>query len=503
MKFIGLLIAAVSLWTPQLDAQVYYVSTTGSDFYPGTVDSPFVTIAKAVGLAKPGTIIYVRGGAYPTSTTINISRSGKPDTVCQLLAYPGERAIIDCSSMPITSSNRGIKLSASYWYIRGLDVVQAGDNGMIINGSYNIIEFCSFVRNSDTGLQLGGGASNNQILNCDSYGNADPGQGNADGFAPKLDVGTGNYFYGCRCWQNSDDGWDGYLRPSNNVTTTLVNCWSFANGYLSSGAPSTGNGNGFKLGGSDSANLIHNMILHNCLAFRNRVKGFDQNHTRGSITLLNCTSYSNGSYDFSVPETLAAGKVLTVENCIAMGPAGIRLLNPVAATNSWMTPFVPPTAADFVSIDSAGMRGPRKSDGSLPDVSFMHLAEGSQYVDSGTDVGLPFAGLAPDLGAFESDYPAEVEQKATGVSSFVLMQNYPNPFNPATTITFAVGAAGRTALELFDILGSKVLTLFDALAVPGHYYSVRVNASALPTGVYFYRLSSGGRSDVRKLMLLR
>ena len=147
-------------------------------------------------------------------------------------------------------------------------------------------------------LNSGGGASNNRIINCDSFFNVDPSQGNADGFSPKLDVGTGNYFYGCRSWQNSDDGCDGYLRPSDSVFTTFENCWMFHNGYLKSGAASSGNGNGFKMGGGDNSNadsLRHNMTLKNCLAFDNRVKGFDQNNNRGSMTLLNCTAFRNGT----------------------------------------------------------------------------------------------------------------------------------------------------------------------------------------------------------------
>ena len=66
--------------------------------------------------------------------------------------------------MPVGSNNRGINLSGSYWYIKGLDIKGAGDNGMNMSGSNNIIEFCSFYENSDTGLQIGGGASNNKLL---------------------------------------------------------------------------------------------------------------------------------------------------------------------------------------------------------------------------------------------------------------------------------------------------------------------------------------------------
>src|SRR3989304_7467160 len=139
-----------------------------------------------------------------------------------MFAYAGERPVLDFSGMSVADGNRGVRLRGWYWHIKGLDIKGAGDNGMLIDpGSYNIIEFCSFYENRDTGLQLANGAAYNKIINCDSYNNTDPGHGNADGFAPKLTVGTGNYFYGCRAWQNSDDGSDGYLRDVNNVETIL------------------------------------------------------------------------------------------------------------------------------------------------------------------------------------------------------------------------------------------------------------------------------------------
>jgi hypothetical protein len=339
----------------------FFVSTAGSDTNPGTIDLPFKTIQKAVGQSstvfKPGDTVYVRGGVYSTDTTTSITKSGTSLARYHLLAYPGERAMLDCSSMPRTSSARGISLRGNSWYIYGLDVKPAGDNGMNVSGSYNIIEFCTFFENEDTGLQLGGGASHNRVINCDSYFNVDPGQGNADGFAPKLDVGTGNSFYGCRAWQNSDDGWDGYLRPANDVSTMLENCWCFMNGFLKSGAASLGNGNGYKMGGSDARDLMHNFVLTQCLAFDNRVKGFDQNNNRGSMTLHNCTAYRN-ERNYAIADTLAfsRGKILTAKNSLALGDFGSLHSAAVQQTNSWLAPIPPVTSADFLSIDTAGVR---------------------------------------------------------------------------------------------------------------------------------------------------
>jgi len=386
----------------------YFVATDGSDSDIGDINHPFKTITKGYNTAVAGDTIYVRAGTYAytgSSTALTLpTKSGASDANrCYLMGYNNERPLLDFSAMTGTSAD-GLKINGSYWYVKGLDCKGAPHNGLKISGgTYNIVEFCSSYENRNTGVQIGGGGANNQIINCDSYYNYDaPAGGNADGFSPKLDVGTGNYFYGCRSWQNSDDGYDGYLRPSDDINTTYVNCWAFKNGYLKSGTASQGNGNGFKMGGHDDGNnLRHNVILKNCLSFNNRVKGFDQNNDLGSMTLYNCTAFSNGTNNYSIPSALASGKTATVENCVSAGTGGLSFGSfVVRITDSWMSPFVV-NNDDFVSIDPCAAYGPRNADGSLPNIAFMRLANGSDLIDGGTDVNLPYNGDAPDLGAFE------------------------------------------------------------------------------------------------------
>jgi hypothetical protein len=386
-------------------AATYYVAITGLDTNVGSEALPFKTIGKAVGLANAGDVVYVRGGTHSYTAAIAISRSGTEALPCSLLAYPGERPLLDFTGM--ASGKRGITLTGSYWVIKGIDITKATDNGMIISGgAYNRIEFCSFYDNQDSGLQLSGGAHHNNIINCDSYWNADPTDyGDADGFACKMDVGTGNYFYGCRAWLNVDDGWDGYLRGADDVTTTVENCWTWKNGYFKVGtdAGANANGNGFKVGGSDSPTLLkHNFTLRNCLAFDNKAKGFDQNNNRGDMYFYNCTGYRNGGNNFSIPGVIATGKVAEVKNCVAVdGKINLQSFV-VQSNNGWMSPFVT-TTADFESLSTTGVDGPRQADGSLPIIPFVRLVQGSDLIDGGLLLpGIPFSGSAPDLGAFES-----------------------------------------------------------------------------------------------------
>lgn len=366
------------------------------DYTVSTTDELYAALVKV----SAGETIFLNGGDYILTSRVSISSSGNSGNEITLLGQTdGNRAKLDFSAMPENSSNRGISLSGDYWHIKGIDVFGAGDNGMFISGNNNLIEFCSFSENSDTGLQIGNGGSNNTILNCDSFFNADSSIENADGFACKMDAGTGNKFVGCRAWQNLDDGWDGYLRGTDNITTTYENCWTIKNGYLKDGTVGGGDGNGFKTGGSDLKDLKHNAIYKNCIAIGNVYDGFDHNSNRGEVTIYNCSAYDNGkNYSFGSTNPL---EKLTIKNSNALGDYG-SLYAPVmdVTNNSWQN-GITATSDDFESIDYSQLIGLRKADGSLPDVTFFHLKAGSDLIDKGVDVGLPFNGVAPDLGAFE------------------------------------------------------------------------------------------------------
>jgi hypothetical protein len=385
-------------------AATYYVSPTGTDTNNGSLAFPFKTITKAISSAVAGDIIYLRGGTHVYTTRINISKNGTSANRFYLLAYPGDaRPVLDFSGMAINSSNRGIDISGSYWYFKGFDIYKAGDNGMFISGAFNVVDFCSFYENADTGLQLANGANNNQIINCDSYFNKDVTDGNADGYAAKLDVGTGNSFKGCRAWQNSDDGWDGLLTTGlgTNPSTTYDSCWCFMNGYLKTGVASVGNGNGFKVGGN---NERHDAILTRCLSAFNRVKGFDQNNNNGSMILYNCTGYKNKPNFGMNNNDPDAGKVMIVKNSISYAGLSSDVFRTVCVrtNNSWQISGFTVSNADFLSVDSIGLRNPRNANGTLPIINFMQLATGRTMVNAGVDVGLPYSGTAPDLGAFET-----------------------------------------------------------------------------------------------------
>jgi hypothetical protein len=82
------------------------------------------------------------------------------------------------------------------------------------------------------------------------------------------------------------------------------------------------------------------------------------------------------------------------------------------------------------------------------------------------------------------------------------LSNYPNPFNPSTQIGFNLSEAGDVKLDIYNIMGQKVVTLVDSY-LPNGAHEVVWNASSVASGVYFYRLSAGGVVETRRMVLLK
>ncbi|MGD8914880.1 MAG: right-handed parallel beta-helix repeat-containing protein, partial [Candidatus Thiodiazotropha sp.] len=386
-----------------LTAAILYIYGSSSiALADATTVSSAEELVSAIASAQAGSTIYIRGGTYYFGDTITLKQNGSQSNTITLSKHPDddERPLLDFSAMSENGSNRGLKLKGDYWHIYGIDVRKAGDNCLYITGSNNLVEFSTFSECADTGVQLAKGASNNLIKNVDSYYNADSSLENADGFAAKLDVGDGNKFYGCRAWNNLDDGFDGYLRGANNVTTTYENTWVIRNGYLKDGSLGAGDGNGFKTGGSDGKDLKHNAVFINTIAAGNVVDGYDHNSNRGEVTIYNAIAHDNGrNINFSSKNQASK---LTIKNTISIGGSNsLKASSTDIEANNWQDGHSA-EESDFVSMDIDELLKPRKADGSLPDVKYFKLVDNSDLIDAGVDVGLPYNGSAPDIGVFES-----------------------------------------------------------------------------------------------------
>ncbi|HTR80396.1 MAG TPA: S8/S53 family peptidase [Bacteroidota bacterium] len=103
----------------------------------------------------------------------------------------------------------------------------------------------------------------------------------------------------------------------------------------------------------------------------------------------------------------------------------------------------------------------------------------------------------------------DVSKELTGVKTsvvptgFVLYQNFPNPFNSSTLIQYSLARSNFTTLKVYDLLGREVVTLVNEYEIAGTQKSIRFDGAGLASGVYFYRLRSGGFSAVKKFVLLK
>src|SRR5690606_6998424 len=128
-----------------------------------------------------------------------------------------------------------------------------------------------------------------------------------------------------------------------------------------------GNGNGFKLGGNNTAS---NTQLRHCVAVGNTVKGFDQNNNNGTMTLYNCTGYMNKP-DYGFSNT--SNGTLIIKNSASLGTLATNRFSAKTVTqsnNSWNSGFAC-AASDFLSVDKQQLLWARQANGNLPVMTFL------------------------------------------------------------------------------------------------------------------------------------
>jgi hypothetical protein len=423
------IVAASAAVSSAAAGNVYYVAPAGNDGAAGTQAAPWASIAHAQSVAQAGDTVYFRGGTYAYThgiaacksqtdrvNAITLNKNGSSGNLIHYWAYPGERPIFDFSRMTDDCRIKGFNVTGNWIHLKGLEVVGVPQNnnlnheswGIWISGSNNIFELINAHNNMGPGLfiQDGGG---NLVLNSDSHDNYDLHTSNgagesADGFGAHISANhPGNVFRGCRAWWNSDDGFD---LISAYSSVTIENSWAWRNGYVPETTTGAGNGNGFKAGGYGGgydANGVKHTVRFS-VAFANRASGFYANHHTLANDFFNNTSYGNHP-DFNMLGVAPSGAAVNLGNLRNnIAYTGTLLSNTTGtndAFNSWNL-GVTLSNTQFQSVSTSGWDAARQADGSLPVLPNLRLATNSTLIDKGTDVGLPFRGRAPDLGAFEA-----------------------------------------------------------------------------------------------------
>jgi hypothetical protein len=213
------------------------------------------------------------------------------------------------------------------------------------------------------------------------------------------------------------------------------------------------------------------------------IYGASEGTIQNSIAYNSCQLSSGGYLIRNEPGRFAGAKNGSVKNSLWFNPPGVATAGLFTVTSN------PPTAVDTTKIWNAD---PQFAD-TLLAFALKATSPGKNAGTDGKNLGYIAGGLAT---AVESTTEQAIPE------TFQLAQNYPNPFNPATTIQFSVAKAGRYSVNVYNVLGQKVAGLFDRAAAPGNY-SLRFDATHLPSGMYIYTLTGDGVNISKKMALLK
>jgi len=483
-----------------LAQHVYYVqdiayNKNANDSNAGTdINYPWATWKKAFETPQAGDTVYFRGGSWYPTRGLNIDpedgigHNGTYDNHIVFINYQNEKPIRNCINYTTTSPTAGVNIiHQTYVEYIGLTITKLNQHveNQWLNGWG--FTYCGniWLRELTACYTMGAGFRINDydslyMYNCDSYENADSyttggGEGphlggHADGYTISskglaTDLYKVTHIEDCRAWHNSDDGFD--IGSSKQIY--MIGCWSWGNGKYD------GDGNGFKY--SYSCVPRSQRITRNCIAAYNKsgdgeygggyavVNLYDSTFS-ARMTYINDVSYqdygswrSSDSYCDCVDFPGAADDYMA--NCIAYNPQDYDAAHKVCDyTNgdpsyvvidscSWqlfsiygntkLNPSYDITDDDFVSLDTTQLSAPRKTGGSLPDITFMKLKAGSDLIDGGIDVGLPYNGSAPDLGWAEYDSKNESDNLIPRIK--ITSPSAGNIFKEQDTILIKVDAS--------------------------------------------------------------
>ena len=464
------LILLFSMYSLSKAQNVYYVSPAGNDLNAGTsLANPFQTIGKAALVVQPGDMVYIRSGTY--FEYVIMGKSGTATSYITFQAYPGENPVVDGSKKqtnipnPWNRPDRLISVEGNYIKLKGLEVMNSASFGVFVNANYAVLENLHVHNCYLTGIYFYncnyGKVSQCKLHDFYDYGTGGAGGGgNADGLGstsgndipPPVIYGyhtfSNNLVYNC-----SDDGIDTWTSQFNVIENNIVHHAGYTNasngGFpIVSGLP-VGDGNGFKLGRGG------NNTVRNNVSYANLVSGFVDNDGIGNV-LYNNTAYQTIGRCFSFFTT--GGN--TLKNNLSYGGAPNLMSGlPLEDHNSWNLAVSDPL---FISTD------PLSKD-------FLHLSANSGAIDAGIDVGIPYSGNAPDLGAYESAFIKSVTPPVIGLVT-----------QPTCTT-----ATGSVVLSGLPSTGTWILTRTPG----GVTYSgtgISTTISGLLSGTYTFNVTNDG-----------
>ena len=500
----------VFLFSIQLFAQnTYYVSTSGNDSNDGSSSSPWLTIQGAINnsVVVNGDTIIVKDGTYTENVEVSkeiVLKSENGYSATTVVAASTSASVIKVSANNVTvdgftaygASESGNHFIAAVYLNSvtgatisnnrcGYDATHYNEKSIMLTSSDNNTisnNICKYA--NDIGIQLWNGSDNNTISNNTIDNN---------NYGIQMDASSGNTNVGDTFRGNEITDNTGYgVYIVEHTTSTDF------------GANNTND--------KGRNTISNNDVGHNEIQFyngtSNTINCYYNYWGYTDSTTIDSHIYDNeeGTAEVYFSPFLTSDQALPVE-----------LTSFTANVNSAKVSLHWQTATEVNNYGFEVQRSAQSEQLSeFKTIGFVqgHGNSNSPKDYSFTDENPPAGKVKYRLkqidtdGGFEYSNIAEIEIGAP--EKFELLQNYPNPFNPTTKINYVIARSAATRqshelsvrLTVYDILGRQVATLVNKKQAPGNY-SVQVDASRLSSGIYFYKLSAGKFTAVKKMILMK
>ena len=267
--------------------------------------------------------------------------------------------------------------------------------------------------------------------------------------------------------------------------------------------------------------LITFLILFSTQIFSQAFLGISYNNSEPTnstnLSLIQKITFSSTDITFlltdnsTIPKTLSTITKITFSGTNGGNPLPVELVNFAAQVNGNSVTLEWSTATEVNNYGFEVERRIKNEKLEIINWQIVGFVEGNgnsnspkdySFVDKTVLIGKYSYRLKQIDNDGKYEYSAAIEVDLGTPKDYNLSQNYPNPFNPSTTIKFVIPKAGKVILKIYDITGVEITELINSDYEAG-YYDVELNASALASGVYIYRLQSNNFIAVKKLVVLK
>jgi hypothetical protein len=477
---------------PDINAGTYYISSTGSDNNDGSSNLPWLTVSYAWMNSGGGDTVYVRAGTYTESQIWfhpNSQGSGNENQFWTLIGYPGETPIFENSRFIIDDN-----------YIRIQSLHFTGKSFLQAVNWAGLHEHIEIIDNEFSGAP-----------GVPIYFNANNGLVQGNYIHPQWTVhgiyvmhGNGNIIrdnyikgiekYGIHIY---DENKYAYFPRITNLlveNNTVIASQSRSGIIISAGQS------------IDFSIEIDSVVIRNNVVISNFEDGITIRYYGKvrNIDIFNNVVYGNRAMGLrisaeDVDQIAVKNNIFSTNNLHIDVSSNCDNLY-FSHNLYWQSNSAGPNVTDKNAVyEDPLFQNVNEED--------FHLGSGSPAIDAGVDVGIPYNGTAPDLGAFESDFSNMNNPTGSKPNQFNLHQNYPNPFNNLTKIYYSLSFPVEVDLSLFDISGQHVRTLVHEKQYSGlksvTWNGKDENNHSVSSGVYFCQLQAGEFQSTRKMLLIR